>query len=93
MQRLMVLSALVLTGCSGASELEFVQLRIPAQLLEPVPVPSEAVETVNQLAERLVQTRAGLEEANGRIVAIGEIVCPPTPESEIPQPRAQGCQR
>jgi uncharacterized lipoprotein YmbA len=92
MWKLMALSSFALTGCSGASELEYVQLRIPAQLLAPVSVPSDEVATVNQLAERLVETRAGLDQANGQIVAIAEIVCP-TPENALPQTRVQGCQK
>lgn len=72
--RLWILAfATALTACSQ-TEPELLRPEIPPQLLMPVPVPSRPVETVNDLAERLVQTRRGLERANGQIGAIAEIV-------------------
>ena len=76
MRPLILLCAIASIASCGTPDLEFVEAEIPEELLRPVPVPAGPVNTVNELAERLVETRAGLDQANGQIGAIAEIVGP-----------------
>lgn len=73
MRLLILLCATVSIASCGPRDIEFIETEIPDELLRPVPVPDGPVSTVNDLAERLVETRAGLDQANGQIGAIAEI--------------------
>jgi hypothetical protein len=71
MNRLTITSALFLSACAPA--VEVAPVVIPAPLLQPVKVECRRGETSQALGECAIALRSGLDTANGKIEAIGEL--------------------
>lgn len=69
MTRLMTMSVLCLTACAATNTDV-----IPGALTTPVTVTCRAGDTSRALGECAIALRAGLDDANSRLVAIGDIV-------------------
>jgi hypothetical protein len=75
MKRISILLSLALcAACDPDSQ--FIRPDVPAELLEPVPVPDRPVTSNRAAALLLVDYDEALAAANGKIAAIGEIVGP-----------------
>ena len=72
MNRLMPMAALCLTACAAPVP----ETVIPPELLRPVVVECRPGDTMRALGQCAMDLRRGLDEANGKLVAVGEIVGP-----------------
>ena len=73
MNRLMLMSALCLTACSSPDPAPV----IPPELLRQVEVVCPSGEVSRALGQCLILLRRGLNEANSKLAAIGEIYTGP----------------
>jgi len=76
MRRSVLICALFLTACADDSRVELATPFVPADLLRPVEVRCASGDTAAALGRCAIALRAGLNEANGQIVAVGQIVQP-----------------
>lgn len=72
MSRLMPMAALCLTACAA----QVPEAVIPPELLRPVVVECRPGDTLRALGQCAMDLRRGLDEANGKLAAAGEIVGP-----------------
>lgn len=72
MSRLMPMAALCLTACAAPVP----ETVIPPELLRPVVVECRAGDTLRALGQCAMDLRRGLDEANGKLAAVGGIVGP-----------------
>lgn len=63
-----------LTACVGPTEYVYVRPEIPGETLTPCPISQRQARTVNQLAILATEHLRSAECANGKIVAIAEII-------------------
>lgn len=76
MRNYLMIFALFLTGCEPRIEYVPVRPDVPPDLLEPVPVSKRVARTYRDLAILATEHKAGLEQANEKIVALADIVGP-----------------
>ncbi len=75
MRRFLMISALCLiASCGPENEIEYVTPDVPAELRTPVPVPKRKAETLADVGVILTDHVQALGKANGKIVAIDEIL-------------------
>ena len=73
--RLFLISCVtLLSACAHDPEVVLQAPEIPADLLTPEQVPARAVETLSDVGLLLVDFNEALGRANGKLIAIGEIV-------------------
>jgi hypothetical protein len=76
MRHCLIICALLTSGCAKALP-EPLQPYIPADLLMPCLTPAMASETEGQFARKALRIAQDRDCANGKILAIGEIVAGP----------------
>lgn len=64
---------IALTACAE-TEYVYVRPEIPSETLAPCPISERRVETVNELAVLATEHLRSAECANGKLVAVGEIL-------------------
>jgi hypothetical protein len=75
MRRLALTCALFLTACADrAPQVELATPYVPADLLRPVVVRCPSGGTVAALGNCAIALRAGLNQANSQIVAVGAVL-------------------
>lgn len=74
MRRLALICALFLTACDREPRVELAAPFVPADLLRPVVVRCASGDTAAALGNCALALRAGLNEANSQIAAVGEIL-------------------
>lgn len=73
MSRLTPMAALCLTACAAPVP----EPVIPPELLRPVVVECRAGDTLRDLGQCAMALRAGLDTANSKLLAVGEVVGAP----------------
>lgn len=72
--RLLILASLTFLTACAETELVAIPLDIPGETLTPCPISDRRAETVNELAILATEHLRSAECANGKIVAVAEIV-------------------
>ena len=71
----LIFSVLLLSACASSVPPEFIKPDIPQTLLEPVQGPSlTGVNTEGDLSDALVLYDAALDEANGKILSLANLL-------------------
>lgn len=71
----LICSALLLGGCDRPARVELVTPYVPAELRQPCPAPKlRDIVTEGQAADAIIGLRRALGCANGRIVALDEVL-------------------